>query len=196
MAKKQQLIVKEMSQFPSFMKKLWGPPPILPSQDPGEYWKLALAMAQSLAPSDAVAGMLLKDLVDSIWEIRELRKHKAAVILVRQRAAFAEIKLKVSKTVQEEILEFYLTECGEAEKFLDSLSSVEMINELIEKAQERRRAALREIEDYEARLAGRRRKALDHEIIEAEYTKTDPIPGATGNERPKADNDPMRREVS
>jgi hypothetical protein len=41
MAKKQQLIIKEMLQFPAALRELWGPPPILPSENPDERGSLA-----------------------------------------------------------------------------------------------------------------------------------------------------------
>jgi hypothetical protein len=34
MAKRQQLIITEMSRFPAAVRELWGPLPILPSENP------------------------------------------------------------------------------------------------------------------------------------------------------------------
>src|SRR5271155_1787919 len=43
-----QLVVTETSRIPASIKRLWGPPPILPSEDVETYWKFALAMAHSV----------------------------------------------------------------------------------------------------------------------------------------------------
>jgi hypothetical protein len=183
MAKKQQLIVKEMSQFPAVIRKLWGRPPILPSEDPEIYWKLAFAMAQAVEPANAIEWQYLKDFIDYTWEIRELRKHKAEVIRVRQGWFLDGLKPEVRKKNEEKILEYQSTDTGETERFLECLPFLESIDERLKAAEDRRTAALRDLENFQARLATRLRKASDDAIIEAEYTETDPVSGAVGNER-------------
>jgi hypothetical protein len=188
---KKQLIIKEMSQFPAAIKKLWGPPSILPSEDPEVYWKFALAIAHSVDPADAIAWILLKDLVDHSWEIRELRKHKAQIVTIEVGKVLTE-----QKPEEKEELERYLaTPEGEAQMFFKSLSRFEKINELLEVAERRRMASLQEIEKYKSALASHLRKASDDAIIEGEFTEADAVSAASGSERAaKADNDPVPKD--
>jgi hypothetical protein len=195
---KKQLVIKEMSQFPAAIKKLWGPPSILPSEDPDAYWKLAWAMAQAVEPTNAIEWMYLKDIVDYAWEIRQLRRHKAQLTRVE------EMKFHASEKPEsrEQSERYFATAVGEADLFLESLSSFEAINKLLEVAEGRRTAVLRELENYQRNLASRLRKASDDAIIEGEFTETDPASG-TGGERAakpdvkadvKADNDSAPKE--
>jgi hypothetical protein len=192
---KQQLIVKEMSQFPAAIKKLWGPPSILPSEDAEVYWKFALAIAHSVDPADAIAWILLKDLVDHSWEIRELRKHRAQIIRIEASKFLAE----QTAEAREEFKQYLGTPEGEAQMFFESVSRFENINELIEAAERRRMASLREIEKYKSVLASRLRKASDDAIIEGQFTETDPASGDIRGEPAaktdvKADNDSAAKE--
>jgi hypothetical protein len=86
MAKKQ-LIVSALPQMPAAVKKLWGSPPILRTEDPEVYWKLAAAMVQDVGPANVVELMYAKDIVDDTWEIRELRKHKAQRLMSKRSKA-------------------------------------------------------------------------------------------------------------
>ncbi len=184
---KKQLVIKVMSQMPAVIRKLWGPPPILPSEDPEVYWKFAFAIAHSVDPGDAIVWILLKDLVDHSWDIRELRKHKAQIIRIEVRKLLAEEKPEE----REEFEKYLTTPAGEAEVFLESLSCFEDINKLIEAAERRRLAALQEIEKYRSVLASRLRKASDDAIIEGEFTEAAP---ASGERAAKADNDSAPKE--
>src|SRR5580698_6967171 len=81
---KKQLIVRGATQMPAAIKKLWGPPPVHPSESQEDYWKLAVAMAQAVEPANAIEWIYLKDVADYTWNIRELRKHQARVIPVEE----------------------------------------------------------------------------------------------------------------
>ena len=50
--------------MPAAIKKLWGPPPVLPSESQEDYWKLAVAMAQAVEPANGIEWIYLKDIVD------------------------------------------------------------------------------------------------------------------------------------
>jgi hypothetical protein len=192
---KKQLVIKEMSQIPTATKKLWGPPPLLPSEDPDAYWKLAWAMAQAVEPANAIEWMYLKDIVDYAWEIRQLRRHKAQLTRVE------EVKFHASEKPEsrEQTERYFATAAGETDLFLESLSSFEAINKLLEVAEGRRTAVLRELENYQRNLASRLRKASDDAIIEGEFTEAAPASGETGGEPAakadvKADNDSAPKE--
>jgi hypothetical protein len=168
MAKKQ-LIVSGASQMPAAVRKLWGPPPILPNADPEVYWKLAAAMLRDVQPGNVVELMYLKDIVDDTWEIRELRTHKAQLTNVEQ------IK---SRLVSDE---GFVSDMGQSLLFLNRLDRVETLNKLLESALARRAASLREIENVRDLLASRLRKASDDAILDGEFTEHDPGPSAAAD---------------
>jgi hypothetical protein len=171
MAKKQ-LIIRGATQMPAAIKKLWGPPPVHPSESQEDYWKLAVAMAQAVEPANAIEWIYLKDVADYTWNIRELRKHQAQVIRV------AEQKCHENHPKSQAVnARYYATALGKADLFLDRLESFESINKLLEVAESRRTAMLNEIESYRKILASRFRKASD-DIIEGDFSEHAPVCGA------------------
>jgi hypothetical protein len=70
-----QLVPPAMTKLPAAIRKFWGPPPILPSESAESYWTFAAAIVRSIGPLDAILWLLVKDVVDYSWEIRELRRH-------------------------------------------------------------------------------------------------------------------------
>jgi hypothetical protein len=173
MAKKQ-LIIRGATQMPAAIKKLWGPPPVHPSESQEDYWKLAVAMAQAVEPANAIEWIYLKDVADYTWNIRELRKHQAQVIRV------AEQKCHENHPKSQAVnARYYATALGKADLFLDRLESFESINKLLEVAESRRTAMLNEIESYRKILASRFRKASD-DIIEGDFSEHAPVRGAAG----------------
>ncbi len=225
MAKKQ-LIIRGTTQMPAAIKKLWGPPPVHPSESQEDYWKLAVAMAQAVEPANAIEWIYLKDVADYTWNIRELRKYQAQVIPVKE-----EERHQINPSVRAHNELYYATALGKAELFLERLETFESINKLLEVAEGRRTAMLNEIESYRKILAARLRKASD-DIIEGDFSEHapvcgaagptggpaseiagDPVSGITGDPAsgangegqvkkaendpdPGADNDPTRREVA
>jgi hypothetical protein len=77
--------------------------------------------------------MYLKDIVDYAWEIRQLRKHKAQLTRIE------EVKSHVGQKPEsrEQTERYFATVTGEADLFLESLSSFEAINNLLEVAEVR-----------------------------------------------------------
>ena len=124
MAKKQ-LIVSGLSQMPAAIKKLWGPPPVLPSESQEDYWKLAVAMAQPVEPANGIEWIYLKDIVDYTWNIRELRKYQAQVIPVEE-----EKHHEIYPSDRAHNARYFATPLGKAELFLEHLETFESINKL------------------------------------------------------------------
>jgi hypothetical protein len=171
---KKQLIVRGATQMPAAIKKLWGPPPVHPSESQEDYWKLAVAMAQAVEPANAIEWIYLKDVADYTWNIRELRKHQARVIPVEEE------KYHHSHPSNRASNEpYFATALGKAELFLEGLETFESINKLLEVAESRRTAMLNEIESYRKILASRLRKASD-DIIEGDFSEDAPVCGAAG----------------
>jgi hypothetical protein len=209
MAKKQ-LIVRGASQMPASIKKLWGSPPILLTEDPEAYWKLAAAMVQDVEPANVVELMHVKDIVDDTWEIRELRKHKSQLTV----AEAIKFNNPLNEELREQNAQLFATDFGQTYLFLDRLEVVDTLNKLLESALARRAASLREIGNLKVILASRLRKASDDAILEGVFTEHDPGPGAAaggaavagtagnpgteagGDRVGEAANNPARREVA
>lgn len=62
------------------LKKLFGPPPVLSSEDPKAYDAMWARILESLKASDFIEQMLGKDLTDATWEMKRYSRHKALVI--------------------------------------------------------------------------------------------------------------------
>ena len=62
------------------LKKLFGPPPVLSSEDPKAYYAMWARILESLKPRDFIEQMLSKDLADATWEMKRYSRHKALVI--------------------------------------------------------------------------------------------------------------------
>src|SRR5262245_39747171 len=62
------------------LKKLFGPPPVLNSEDLEAYDAMLAHILKSLNASDFIEQMLAKDLTDATWEMKRYSRHKALVI--------------------------------------------------------------------------------------------------------------------
>ncbi len=61
-------------------KKLFGPPPVLSSEDAKSYYDIVARLMTCIKPNDFLEQMLVKDLADTTWDIRRYSRHKALVI--------------------------------------------------------------------------------------------------------------------
>src|SRR5262245_65154403 len=62
------------------LKELFGPPPVLSSEDPKAYDAMLACILASLKPRDFIEQMLGKDLTDATWDMQRYSRHKALVI--------------------------------------------------------------------------------------------------------------------
>ena len=62
------------------LKELFGPPPVLSSEDPKAYDAIWARILESIKASDFIEQMLAKDLADATWEMKRYSRHKALVI--------------------------------------------------------------------------------------------------------------------
>ena len=62
------------------LKELFGPPPVLSSEDPKAYDAIWARILESIKASDFIEQMLGKDLADATWEMKRYSRHKALVI--------------------------------------------------------------------------------------------------------------------
>jgi hypothetical protein len=147
--------------IPEDIREIWGDPPLLRSEDPETYEKLARQISEAVRLIDAVEWLWTKDILDLSWEIRRLRRFKI-VLLDLERI-----------TKENKYQAHFETEPGETRLFLNNIALWERIDNLLAVAEARRAAALREIERRRASVAERLRTA-SKAIIEGEYEDQDP----------------------
>ena len=59
---------------------MFGPPPVLSSEDSKAYYAMWARILESIKASDFIEQMLAKDLADATWEMKRYSRHKALVI--------------------------------------------------------------------------------------------------------------------
>ena len=62
------------------LKELFGPSPVLSSEDSKAYDAIWARILESIKASDFIEQMLAKDLADATWEMKRYSRHKALVI--------------------------------------------------------------------------------------------------------------------
>ena len=68
------------------LKKLFGPPPVLSSEDPKAYDTIMTRFIECLEPRDFIEQMFVKDLTESTWDIMRYSLHKTLVIELEHRS--------------------------------------------------------------------------------------------------------------
>jgi hypothetical protein len=142
--------------IPESIQELWGAPPLLQGEDSNQYWALVRQLEQCIKPRNEFEWLLLKDFVDSRWQLARWRRLKAGVMeaaLVRfraQRRANTEIKL-IADTFR---LDFGSTPSAERESRGDAAVQDEQLR--------RNASAL-------ARQADAEIEALDKPATDADY---------------------------
>jgi hypothetical protein len=133
--------------------------------------------------------LLLKDVVDHSWEIRELRRHKSRLVFLERLQREAS-RMEASPEQKKAQAEYLSSPDGEAQLFLHRMSSVQAIDEMIAAAERRRSMTLSEVECYRKVLAERLRERSDHAIIEGEF-----VAETGADDRAiEADHDPTRSD--
>jgi hypothetical protein len=183
---KQSLAVAVISEIPAAVQEQWGEPPVLTSEDPNVYTKLALQIANAVGPDDVIQWFLIKDVLDLTWEILRLHRIKRDLIelsrkQVRDRA-FEESEYKGDKQTPA-LKALFKTGEVTARAFLHALPHYERIDTLLAAAEGRRAAALREIDRRRDGIASRLRRASD-DIIDGEFTEHPHPAGASRKLKP------------
>jgi hypothetical protein len=73
--------IAQASPIPDEIREFLGRPPLLPCDDARLYYAMLATLADSIRPTDLIAWLLIKDLVDHRVEIARYRRFKAAVVL-------------------------------------------------------------------------------------------------------------------
>jgi hypothetical protein len=178
----QNLTGKKLSLIPPDIQRLWGPSPVLASENREAYQRLALEIARSVKPNDVLEWLMVKDVVDLSWEIRRLRRFKAKLIEIRPDQLSPERISRQREGAGREIALGVILEDAVAEDFVVVLQDYAQMDSLLASAESRRAAALREVERWRDSFASRVRKASD-EVIDGEIVDDFPGPAAPASSR-------------
>jgi hypothetical protein len=74
------------------LKELFGPPPVLSSEDSNAYDAVMVRFVESIKPKDFIEQMFIKDLTDLTWEIKRYSRHKALLIKRQCDALFEDVE--------------------------------------------------------------------------------------------------------
>src|SRR5262245_43315705 len=77
--------------------ELFGPPPVLSTEDIEAYNKIMAEFIELFRPTDTLEQSFIKDLTDATWEMRRYRRHKDLAIQRRfqQRLAYQAQRAKL-----------------------------------------------------------------------------------------------------
>jgi len=99
--------VPTKSITPARYSKLFGPAPVLSSEDLSEYETALMYLHDCIAPKDFIEQMHVKDLADATWDIKRYVSHKTMAIEIEyQRQQEVEVKRrKHARKLQRELAE-------------------------------------------------------------------------------------------
>lgn len=169
----------------SDLATLLGPPPVLKSEDVDAYNELHDHVRRAVAPACVIDEIFVRDIVDLTWEVHRLRSLKVALLTVRRSHGLYEVLEAMGVTGRDAIatgwyygrvaavrkVDKLLARVGldrraiDAETLACNLEEIDRFDRMITQAENRRNAALRELDRHRAALV---RQALA-EIEDAEF---------------------------
>jgi hypothetical protein len=82
------------------LSELFGPPPVLATEDANAYERLLQGMMHCYAPQDFMEQWLIKQLADNQWEIKRYTRHKPLAV-ERKSRLLAEVEAKRGKATEQ-----------------------------------------------------------------------------------------------
>jgi hypothetical protein len=157
MSKKLQTTSSVLSS-PEFCN-LFGPSPVLSTEDWIAYERLSLLLMECHEPKDFMEQLLIRQVIDSCWEMKRYINHKGLAI----ERTFRDQRPSQSKP----------TELDHAYALQMVMSYHMQLDQALNAAIARRNDALDQLERYRRGAGQRLRKASD-EIIDAEFSEAAP----------------------
>jgi hypothetical protein len=180
------------------VKALYKNPPLLATEDADAYADNIRHLTRELSPGDVIGRLLVRDVIDSDFEVRRLRKFKAGLIeLKRAQTIFAaenghgeedphDLRKVFAHVLDDDCDEAHVDEAPQpeppkpernveadtAQAFSDCMEAYERIDRLLVHALAMRKDALRLLDQHSE--AARRRGASRTEVIDAECTDVPP----------------------
>jgi hypothetical protein len=181
---------------------LFGPAPVLSTEDAGKFQSLLQQVTAALKPLDVVELILIRSFVIEVWTIERLRRHATVAIDRRYQEDLEHMlyRAKVQKArkdgldirtfahatprdiatlaafaeTPEEILTRPATESDHNRALEKSIDLQMQLDTLMASATHRRSEALQQLELYRAGLAAQAKEVTDR-IVEGEFQEVTPV---------------------
>ena len=181
---------------------MWGPPPLLPGEDPLIYEAFRSRIRNAVKPRDFIEEMYTREILYQSWVARGLRLHRAAYLKNRAYASMSRAVLDASPEEKRERLKRSfkrdsaftrtsierlflktgkMSEAELADMLGRNLDAVEQFDRAIERAETRRDAIFREVTRHRATLGADLRRAIE-QVEEADFEVVAPPTAMSGSE--------------
>ena len=158
-------IENKPAQVPTDILNLFGEPPVLQSEDVGQYNAMMDKFCELIKPNDLFLWWWVKGMTDDTWELRRLRRMKVLIIENRRdewqgnKDRYAAAMGVEAVICPGEVLPN--SEKGSAIVFSDLAGNYKKLDILIGAAEQRRIRILRDIERYREQLGRQAREVSD-----------------------------------
>jgi hypothetical protein len=192
---------------PSATLARWAPPPLVAGEDGAAYDDLLVGISGAVKPAGILEDLWVRDVVDLIWDVIRLRRHKASQLaaaasdgMVELLRSLGEVECHALATrwaarepaavgdVNERLAAAGLgIDAVMARALVVRLDQYERIERLLAAAEARRAAALHELERHRAALAQQLREAAqsaEHAVEDAEFEVIAPLGAAIAPRQP------------
>ena len=159
-----------------------GAPPLIAGESAGGYERLLARVSNALNPTDALEEVWIRDIVDLVWEVSRLRRLKTGLMAAAAHEGLAELigtlirdcnvkalaegwAAREGKAVEK--VEAALAGAGftldhvAARTFVARLYDFERIDRMLTAAEQRRAAALRELDRHRSDYAQQLRRGFE-----------------------------------
>jgi hypothetical protein len=153
------------------LKRLFGPPPVLSTEDADAYEEVMAQFLKNFSPLDFLEKVFIKDVANATWDITRYTRHKTLAMehkfqqrleyQVRQTVGQAMSRPRVSDA----ILKRPPSELDHAWALEMAIDYVEQLDNLLNAAVRRRNDALEQFERYRAGLGAQLRRVSDAIIL-------------------------------
>jgi hypothetical protein len=133
-----------------------GAPPLIAGESAAAYEALLARVSNALNPADALEEIWIRDVVDLVWEVFRLRRLRAGLMkaAAREPQAVAKVEAALGSAG------FGMDHVA-ARTFSLRLFEFERIDRMLHLAEQRRAAALRELDRHRDNFSHRLRQALE-----------------------------------
>lgn len=173
---------------------LFYPPQLIAGEDRGAYDQFLIKVSATVNPTDIIAEIFVRDVVDCDWDVRRCRRLKNALLTATAYEGLKKVLEPIAFEGWLDLVEAWAARKPEAIEEVDTrlaaagltidavmaqtlcehLDDIKGIEAMIAMAEVRRNAALCEIERHRATLALRLRQTVQQ--IDAEYQEVDAKP--------------------
>jgi len=161
-----------------------APPPLLDGEDRAAYDALLKKLADAVKPADVIEEILVRDIVDLVWEGLRLRRLKVALMNLRSQHPLGSTLALYNYAERTE------RECLDGDELMaatldENIDAIDRIERLTALAEGRRIVAFREIDRHRVTLANKLRQCVQ-QVEDAEFKVIEEQPQQTSTEKNEA----------